>query len=153
MVGQVLLEPSYHRRSRFAASPHVRAHRVQRDDVPGAPVVGVVALPPIASRSTKVVEVARRPGGAILVVTDRRLGTRLVVSPSRVIAVVELPEGALLVSVVSGGEYRARDRVEQIGRGRITRAVAAGDVSRSDQGYRRRLPRAGLCGKYGRRGR
>ncbi len=49
--------------------------------------------------------------------------------------------------------FRSEARSGEIGRGRVVRVVAAGYVARADERHRRRLPRAGLCGKDGRRGR
>ena len=64
--------------------------------------------------------------------------TRLVPPPGRSIAVRELARRAARVHVVTGGEYRARDRVEQSRRRFVLRAGAAGDVTGPDEhGVRR----------------
>src|SRR5215212_9644535 len=94
--GQVGLEPRYHvslflrraqRRTIYKSRRPVPALRVQYDDVPGAPVVGVVAFSSLAGGRVEVVEVARRPRGTVLVVTNRWLGARLELSPAGAIAV------------------------------------------------------------------
>src|SRR5215211_2339928 len=69
--GQVGLEPRYHvslllrraqRRTIYESRRQVSAFRVKCDDVPGAPVVGVVAFSSLSGGRAEVVEVARRPG-------------------------------------------------------------------------------------------
>src|SRR5215212_3712507 len=84
--GQVGLEPRYHvslflrraqRRPIYETRRPVSALRVKYDNVPGAPIVGVVAFSSLTGGRAEVVEVARRLRGTILVVTNRWLGTRL----------------------------------------------------------------------------
>jgi hypothetical protein len=67
------------------------------------------------------------------VVAHRRLGARLVTTPSRVVAVGELSARTLLISVVAESKDRPFDAVEQVGCGLVTGATAAGDVARPDQ--------------------
>src|SRR5215212_10372839 len=115
--GQVGLEPRYHvrlslrgalARAIFGTIRPIKALRVQHDDVPGAPVVGIVAFGGLSGPDAEVVEVAGRSGGVgactVLVVTDRRPSTRLVVSPGGVIVGVVLSQGAFIIGVVPEGE-------------------------------------------------
>jgi hypothetical protein len=77
---QVLLEPADHRRVRPVAA-HLLAHGVQRDDVPGPEIVGVVALQRVARGGAEVAEVTRGASRLVLVVAHSGQGARLVASP------------------------------------------------------------------------
>ena len=95
----------------------VVAVRVERDDVPGAEVEAVVALPGGAGRRAEVVEVARRVRGAVLVVADGWSRDRLDAPPGRVVRRPERRERAALVLDVAEREHRVvATRHEQIGR-------------------------------------
>src|SRR5918994_6238697 len=98
------------------------AHRVQRDDVPVTQVVGVVAFGWVARCRAKVAEVARSTRRVVFVVARRGLCPRLMAAPGGIVAVSELGCCAGLVGVVSGGEDRARNAVEQLGGSLVARA-------------------------------
>src|SRR3989304_5492018 len=72
-----------------AAAAGGAAVRVERDQVPGADVVAVVALaavtgrPALVAGAVEVVEEARRAGGEVLVVADRRARDALDTAPGR----------------------------------------------------------------------
>jgi hypothetical protein len=120
-------------RRTLSASSHLRAVAVQRDDVPAALIVAVVALGRVPGGGTEIVEVAGSPRRVVLVVARRRLGAGLVPTPGGVVAVGELGGRAIIVGVVAEGEDRSPDSVEQVSGGLIAPAGAASDIARSDQ--------------------
>src|SRR6185437_8149993 len=88
---------------------------VERDDVPIAEVVAVVALCGIACRGTEVTEVPGSRAIAVLVVTGHGAGPRLVPAPRRGVIARVFGGGTHLVGVVAEREDGARDAVEQVG--------------------------------------
>ena len=131
---------------------HLRARRcdvelaVERDDVPVAQVVAVVALGWIARDSAEVTEVAWRGTVRVLVVTGYGPGTRLVTPPRGVVPLGVVGAGAHRVGVVTEGEHRAGDAVEQVGGEGIARGGAVGDIAGADED--RRAGRIGLHGEH-----
>ena len=131
------------RRGRSAAADR-RAVGVQRDQVPAADVVAVVAG---RGRATaEVAVVAGRAGRVVLVVSRDRIRDVLHASPGRVVVRVEVRELAVLVLDVAerkhGGEalidQQIRRELLAARRGR-RRARGARDVARGgDHGARRR---------------
>src|SRR2546422_9228636 len=79
--GQVRLEPQLLRRARRHGG-----RAVQRDDVPGAQGVAVVALGRVARGRAEVAVVARRTGGGGLAIAPPRGGARPLPTPPRVVA-------------------------------------------------------------------
>src|SRR5439155_6769907 len=89
---------------------------VQRDDMPRAKVVTVVALGGITRRGTEVAEVAGRVVTHIVVIPGDRAGARLVAAPGGRVAVGVVATGPVRIRVVAQREHGARDRVHQIRR-------------------------------------
>ena len=134
-------------------SPRISAVGVERDDVPAAHVVAVVALASSACGCAEVVEVPLRGGirgittGAagreVLVVPDRRMRNRLHATPARIVGLLEGLEAAAFVLVVperkDGGESSPDGQIRRVsltavgGRPRATVEVrvrgVAGDVA------------------------
>src|SRR5262249_55904698 len=102
----------------------VRDLGVERDDVPGAQVVGVVALGRVTGGGTEVAVVAGGTRRVVLVVTRRGLGTCLLPprAPGRVVVGVVLRGGAAVVGVVAEGVDRTGDVVQQGGGRRLAGA-------------------------------
>ena len=119
---------------------------VERDDVPVAQVVAVVALGWIARDSAEVTEVAWRGTVRVLVVTGYGPGTRLVTPPRGVVPLGVVGAGAHRVGVVTEGEHRAGDAVEQVGGEGIALGAAVGDIAGADED--RRAGRIGLHGEH-----
>src|SRR5919108_3002819 len=90
-----------------AAAAHLTAVGVEGDQVPGADVERVVALPPRSGRArgapdaVEVVEVAGCAGGLVLVVAGGRVSDALQAAPAEVVCERILPERAVLVLVVA----------------------------------------------------
>lgn len=113
---------------------------VEGDDVPGPEIVAVVPGLWVASSLAEVAEVARRVLGLVVVVAGRRACPVLVSTPGRLVAVGELTRRALPVDVVTEGNDRSRDVVQESSRGLVGLVVAARDVTRPHQ-HRRGLGR------------
>src|SRR5215213_310506 len=117
MGGEVAGEPGRLIGNRTRVAREV-ALRVEDDDVPRA---DVVAVPPTArvgrgraERRELVAEVAHVPGrvgiDAVVVVAERRPGSRLRPTPTRVVAIGELGGGSILIRVVAERDNsRARE--------------------------------------------
>ena len=102
---------------------------VQRDDMPGAEVVTVVALGGITRRGPEVAEVAGRVVTHIVVIPGDRAGARLVAAPGGRVAVGVVATRPVGIGVVAQREHGARDRVHQIRGERIPAPGAVGDIS------------------------
>ena len=101
---QILLQP-FHLRRAFARGRGA----VQRDDVPGAEVVAVVAEAGRSGILAEIGEVGTAFVGDEIVVSDRRTRPFLVPSPCRFVAVGEVLGRTGLVGVISGGEHGTRN--------------------------------------------
>src|SRR5688572_14602744 len=101
--------------------------------MPGSQVVRIIALRPVARCRTKVVEIASRAGHMIVVIARGRFGAVFVASPGRPIAVVELRQCTVGVSIVASGVYGAGNVVEQLCRGLILGSTTIGDVARPNE--------------------
>src|SRR5262249_35929828 len=134
-----------------------RAHievAVERDDVPVAEVVAVIAAARGAGVLAEVPEVAARTGRVVIVVPGRRPRAGPVTPPGGSIVVRVVGVGAVRIGVVPGGDHRAANPVEQFRR-ELRAGTAAGDVARADEHFaparrglrcrrrRRRDPRRG----------
>src|SRR5882724_7968769 len=135
--GQVRLEPQLLRRTRRHGG-----RAVQRDDVPGAQVVAVVALGRIARGRAEVAVVARRAGGGVLSIARHGEGPPLLPPPGRVVAIGIGGAVARRADVVARSEHSAGNRVEQLGGGGVVVVRAEGDVACSDEGDRPRRRKA-----------
>src|SRR5439155_8861960 len=118
---------------RALAAADVVAVGIEDDNVPGARVVAVPALPLRPGGGPEVVEVGGGAGREVLVVADRRAGPALETAPGRPVAAGELPGRPRLVGVVAEGEHRAAGGGDQGGGGGVARNRAAGDVTRPHQ--------------------
>src|SRR6476661_3645857 len=124
--GEVGPQPPLLRRPGLAAAD-LGAVRVQGDDVPAAPVEGVVAGGGGAGRGAEVAEVARGVGGVVVVVARGGVGARLRPAPARGVAAGVLRGGSVAVGVVSQREHRgARRERQQVGRDLVAGAAALG---------------------------
>ena len=131
--GEVGAEPALLER----AGAHVQV-RVQRDNVPVAQVVAVVACARLAGRDAEVGEVAASPPHVVVVVSRNRVGALPVASPRRLIARHVVVVRAIGVRVVPQREHAAGNTVEQP-RGRRGVGVGAGrNVSGTDEDLGRR---------------
>ena len=125
--------------------------RVQRDDVPAAEIERVVPQPGGAGALAEVVEIRRRARRLVFVVAGSRVGARLVTAPGAVVA-LEVRRIALHVGVVAGGEHRAGNVVQQLGRRFRAWLPAHVDVAGAnqdrfrDRGARKRWRRRRHCG-------
>src|SRR5439155_21409501 len=118
------------------ARAHVQV-RVQRDDVPVAKLVAVVARAPLAGRDPEVVEVAAGSPEVIVVIPRNGVGALPVASPSRLIARRVVVVRAVRVRVVPQRKHGARNGVEQLcGRRGVARR-AGRDVPRTAGALRR----------------
>ena len=132
--------------------PDGSALRVERDDVPGADVEAVVALAAAARRSrsrvpdaVEVVEVARRPGRAVLVVAHGGVGEVLQPPPARVVGPQEVAVGRPWYWASPSVEHAATGRARAAGRrsgccgscGSVPEAVAERRVGRDRRRCRR----------------
>ena len=160
--GQILLQPG-----QLGAGNGAVGHGVERDEVPIAHVVAVVALAavaggaciqiglvraqrvggPVGTAAIEVVEVPLRARSVVVVVAGCRAGEALEPTPTRVIEIVVLDQGAVLVSVVACGEHR--DRVDLDDQVRGCRAISGrrvADVARAGDHGRGRAQRLGAEG-------
>src|ERR1700730_9556969 len=94
-----------------AAAPYVRIFAVKNDDVPGYPLILVVAILGISRGRPKVIEVRRRAPGMKFVITRRRPSTIPHGSPSSVVA-LKILFGAIGISEVAHCHYRARNLLQ-----------------------------------------
>ena len=108
---------------------------VQRDDMPGAEVVTVVALGGITRRGTEVAEVAGRVVTHIVVIPGDRPSARLVAAPGGRVAVRVVATRPVRVGVVAQHEDGARDGVHQICREGIPAPGAVRDISGADHDH------------------
>ena len=108
---------------------------VQRNHVPGAQVVAVVAFGGIAGLRAPVPEVPRRGSARVVVaVAGDGVGAGFVPAPTRPVAVLVAGERAAIVGPVAHGEHAARDRVQQRRGSFVVGAVAARDVAGPGEG-------------------
>src|SRR6266516_1105540 len=91
---------------------HLRAVRVQRDEVPRADVVAVVTLRGIARNGSKVLVVARGARGAVVVVPRHRPGQGFDPTPRGVVGADELRECPVLVLIVAESQDGCKVREE-----------------------------------------
>ena len=121
----------------------MRALGVQRHHVPGAEVVGVVALVARAGRPVEdpgpveVVEVARRAGGAVLVVADGGVHLGLQAAPGGVEGALELVQLAVLVLQVPERQDRRHVQLHQL----LRRLDHVAGVARAEAGREARQAR------------
>jgi hypothetical protein len=135
MSAEVLAKPQLLRRAGAAAS-HTGsiAVGVERDDVPGAQVVAVVALADWTGLRAPVFKIRRGVGNAVLVVSQSGPGAILETTPGRPVAVAKLGHTAMLVGKIPGGKHGAGNLLDQFGCGSCTlNGPAARDVSRADE--------------------
>src|SRR5216117_2726704 len=125
---EVLAQPRFLRR----AGTHGGV-AVQGDEVPGAEVIAVVALPRRAGERYEIAVVARRTSGVVVVVPRGRTSARLVAPPRRIVALRELRVRAVGVHVVAGREDRAGDVIEQRGGRLVAAPRAVGNIPCADE--------------------
>src|SRR5215218_5817807 len=94
---------------------HLRAIRVQRDDVPGPDVEAVIALPTRAGGRPEVVEIPARAtrGIEVLVISDSWTDERLRATPGRVEHLQVLRERVVVVLVVAECQNAGQPGVEE----------------------------------------
>ena len=109
--------------------------------MPGAELVAVIAFTPLARGRAEVVEVAAGPTGVVLMVAGGRTGSLFVTPPRWVVAVGELPGGAIRICVVAGGKDRAGYLVEEPGGRFVAAGAAVSDITCPDQNRVRRVGR------------
>src|SRR6185437_16140117 len=102
-------------------------------DVPGAEVIGVIALLRIAGGRAEIGEVAACARRPIVVVARGRPGPRPEPPPARVVAAGELLRGPGVVHIVSEREDRALDAIEERRGLLVAVARARSDVARTDE--------------------
>ena len=124
MRGEVVREPDLLRAPGFAG--HVAAIGVERDQVPWADVVAVVALRRITGGGTEIPEVAARAHPAVgparrvvFVIADGRVGDRLhgIDTPRGIVGLLERGSPSAFVLFVPEGEDRGEGSSDQLGAG------------------------------------
>src|SRR5258705_12287650 len=113
-------EQAFGRRSGEIGTQPMLLHRtgtdrdvaVERNDVPGAHVVAVVASTRWARERAEIAEVVGRAGDVVIVIARRGTRPRLVPAPRRLVVTRELRGSAVSVHVVTEREHRARDVIE-----------------------------------------
>src|SRR5919107_5445130 len=100
--------------------------------MPGPELVGVVAPLGVAYGLTEVLEVASCPFGVVLVVAGYRLGASLEPPPRRPVAFLEVRRRASGVSLVTQGQDRPVDALDQFGGSLVALCAATGNVARRD---------------------
>ena len=80
--------------------------------MPGSQVIRVIALGPVASCCTEIIEVTSGASNMIVMITRNGSGAAFMPSPGRRVAMLEVSRGPIAVGVVSEGENSARNIVE-----------------------------------------
>src|SRR5215207_1261807 len=136
-------------RIRVTATANLVTFRVQRDQVPGAEIVAVVALIGLTGALAKVSEVPPSTGRFIFMVPRHRKGDIAVRTPGVCIGCLEVGQRTARVLVVAKGEYRVRpDRFKHLrsafhaaGVGSVApSARRASDVTGRANDHRSRVP-------------
>ena len=109
---------------------------VQREDVPAAEIVGVVAPPRGPRRGAEVPEIPPCSRRLIVVIAGHRTGAVAMAAPAHRVAAGVVRRGSVGVGVVPGGEHGARDFVEQVGGGLGLASAAARNVAGAHQDRR-----------------
>ena len=135
MLRQIIDQPLPLSRRRVTAA-NLIALTVQRNYMPGAEVVTVVALPRISRGFAEIVVVTRSAIAVILVISGSRTRAVFESPPCRGITLREVFIRSIRISQVAYGEDRAGYFLDQL-RGSFcaSQIIATGDVARSNENW------------------